>query len=124
MLSANRLVKLSVDPSKRYPSHGMNCIFALHAKNIQSCLKLKDINIDCPPKCPFFVKGKPGHYQEALDKHIDIDCLYCTRKKDLDQLSKDEWVFFCSLTVNPNPFCRMCLFAKYKVDFSPHHSLI
>ncbi len=113
MTSINKVIEITINPQKRNPDKGLNCIYTLQSKNIQSCLKLKEPNVQCPPNCPFFVAGKPVHYQEALEKQLDIDCLYCTRKKNLDQLSKDKWVFFCTLEDNPNPFCSMCLFAKY-----------
>jgi hypothetical protein len=124
MTSINEIIEISVNPQKKSLKNGLNCLFALHAKNFQSCLKLKESNIQCPSNCSFFVEGKPAHYREVLEKQLDIDCLYCTWEKNLDQLFKDEWIFFCILTDNPSPFCRMCLFARYKIDFSDHDSLI
>jgi hypothetical protein len=94
----------------------MPCIYSLHAKNVCFCLKLKEVTFECPTKCPFFTKGKPTHYQSALDKQYDIDCLYCTRKKGLQQTTSDSLMFYCTLYYQSQPFCAMCQFALYNTE--------
>ncbi len=94
----------------------MTCIYSLHAKNICFCLKYKEVTFECPTKCPFFTKGKPAHFQSALDKQYDIDCLFCTRIKVSRQSTIDSLMFHCTLYNQSQPYCAMCQFALYKTE--------
>ncbi len=94
----------------------MTCINSLHAKNVSFCLKYKEVTFECPTKCPFFTKAKPAHYQSALDKQYDIDCLYCTREKVSQQSTIDSLMFHCTLYDQSQPLCAMCQFALYKAE--------
>lgn len=92
-----------------------NCRFLLLAKHSSFCLKLKEENLDCPPRCPFFVEGRPGDYQDALEKQYDVNCLFCTRRKLSHLTPNDELAFFCDLRKNPQSFCSACLLRLDKV---------
>ncbi|MHA2246618.1 MAG: hypothetical protein ACXADY_16875 [Candidatus Hodarchaeales archaeon] len=116
MSRVKKLIELTLTEQNRRNGDSMNCIYNLHAKNISFCLKYKEVTFECSERCPFFTKGKPIHYQDALDKQYDIDCLYCTRKKVLQQKNANEVMFYCTLYRNPRPFCSMCQFALYKAE--------
>ncbi len=109
-------IVITANPRKEKNHCQVNCKYLLKAKNISFCLKYKEVITKCPLKCPFFVEGKPGHYQDAIEKQYDIDCLYCTRKKVLQQKNNNEPMFYCSLYENPQPFCSSCPFALYQPD--------
>ncbi len=96
----------------------INCIYSLQANDISFCLKLKEVNIACPVFCPFFVEGESEHYQYALEKQFDVNCLYCTRKKSSLQHNTEELIFYCTLYENRQPFCSRCHFASYSPDLT------
>ena len=107
---------ISTNPREEKNHCQMNCMNLLKAKNISFCLKYKEVITKCPLYCPFFVEGKPGHYQDALEKQYDIDCLYCTRKKIQQRNNRKELVFYCTLYKNSEHFCSRCPFALYHTN--------
>ncbi len=116
MPSISYPIAITTNPCKGKKHCQMNCMYLLKAKNISFCLKYKEVISKCPLLCPFFVEGKPGHYQDAIEKQFDIDCLYCTRKKVPQQKHNNEPTFYCSLYENSRPFCGRCLLVLYPND--------
>lgn len=114
MSRINNSIVITANPYNKKDHCQINCMYLLKAKNISFCLKYKEVINKCPLFCPFFVKGKPGHYQYAIEKQYDIDCLYCTRKKVLQDKNCNKMKFYCTLYKNSEPFCSRCPFALYQ----------
>jgi hypothetical protein len=92
----------------------LNCIYSLLGQDISFCLLLKEANLDCPEKCPFFKQGKPETYQGAIEKEFNVDCVYFTRKKHDNEQLENTSEFYCTLYDNSHPLCKMCFFVIYK----------
>ncbi|MFX1514774.1 MAG: hypothetical protein ACFFC6_00550 [Promethearchaeota archaeon] len=116
MSPCNNLKVLVVNNEQMRKGERMNCVYLLRAANIGFCLKLKEVNTKCPARCPFFVEGAPGSYQDALERELDIECLYCTRQ-NLPQFSTEEApTFYCDLYKSSQPLCARCFYARYKSE--------
>ncbi|MHA2247681.1 MAG: hypothetical protein ACXADY_22220 [Candidatus Hodarchaeales archaeon] len=112
----SKLIESTLEEQNRRNGDTMTCIYKLLAKNVSFCLKYKDVIFNCPTKCPFFTAGESGHYQKALQKQYDIDCLYCTRREVSQSNAIDSQKFYCMLNKQFHPFCSMCLFALYNAE--------
>ena len=90
------------------------CVYLANSAEISFCLKLKDFGIECPNLCPFFLKGEKIQLDYLLEKHYDLECLYCTRKKNKLRNNFEEYKIYCVLRKNFDPNCRLCPFTVYK----------
>jgi hypothetical protein len=124
MSPCHKLRVLAVNNQQRRNGVRMNCIYLLRAKNVHFCLRLKEVGTRCPPRCPFFREGIPGSYQGALEREIDIDCLYVTRTSVPRGGLRQKSVFYCSLYKSPRPLCPRCLYAKYKAEPTRNKGII
>lgn len=116
MSPCNKLKTITVNNQPKRKGENLNCIYRLPAKNIDFCLKLKEVSTRCPTRCPFFREGVPGSYKDALEREIDIDCLYSTRRLIPLRNIGGKPVYYCTFYRSPQPLCPMCFYAKYKVE--------
>lgn len=114
MFPCNRLKVLPSNTPYRRNGVRMNCIYLLQARNwVRFCLKLKEVDTKCPTRCPFFTEGNPSSYQEAVEKELDIECLYCTRQMVSHLNNEKEFLFYCDLYKSSPPLCARCFYARY-----------
>ena len=109
MPNEKKYIGKTIQNKDKNKQNGRKCIYLLQTQKTRFCLKLKEENIDCPPKCPFFVGEEVGCYEDAMQKQYHIECLYCTRKTGVDQNPIRFLMFHCTL-FNSQPFCSMCQF--------------
>ena len=77
------------------------------------CLKFKEWNTHCPPKCPYFIKNTNEANDKEKIKCYDLECLYLTHILNETGFS----TFFCELFMLKDPNCQSCLLRKpYKTE--------
>ena len=83
------------------------CLHLIKGEEGFFCLKVREWDTPCPPRCPWHVPVTNKADLEADTSRYQLTCQYCTRKlTKQDTLARP--VMYCTLLEIEDPSCEQC----------------